>query len=560
MDIASNDADALTPLVIDDVGAVIWSDTADVIVVGFGGAGVVAALQAREDGADVLAIDRFDGGGATAYSGGVYYGGGTRFQREAGYEDTPEEMFKYLSVEAKGVVSDETMERFCRNNNRDLEWLMSHGVPYGSTLEMSKTAYPRDDKYLYFSGNERVGRYAEIARPAPRGHRALGKGFTGVVHYSALRNSAERLGVRILTHAPVSRLVVDKEGGIVGVEVSEVPPEALAEHRNLYTKVNPMVPFKAKQAEAAIADAAALEARTVRPRFIRARGGVILSTGGFAYNLKMLEKYRPFVARNYTSIMRLGSMGCDGSGIRLGQSAGGATDLMESTFLAKSLAPPNGLLYGIAVNQRGERFINEDAYTGFVGQAISEQPNGDAWLILNNAAVWKIFRAAFKPGDRSQFSYFILPTLLNLFLGGTRRARTAEALARKCGMEAAGLKQTLADYDRHAVSHTDPLGKNPDYIKPLGTGSYTAVRLSTSNHYGFTQLFTLGGLVVDERNGQVRGSDGQPIRGLYAAGRTAVGLCSRGYISGMSIADTVFSGRRAGEAVARTLNDRSTAS
>ena len=59
-------------------------------------------------------------------------------------------------------------------------------------------------------------------------------------------------------------------------------------------------------------------------------------------------------------------------------------------------------------------------------------------------------------------------------------------------------------------------------------------------------MLTLGGLVVAEDTGQVRRSDGGGVPGLYAAGRTAVGLCSRSYVSGLSLADCVFSGRRAG--------------
>jgi len=54
-----------------------WDDAADVLIVGFGGAGVCAALEARAQGAEVLALDRFEGGGATALCGGIYYGGGT---------------------------------------------------------------------------------------------------------------------------------------------------------------------------------------------------------------------------------------------------------------------------------------------------------------------------------------------------------------------------------------------------------------------------------------------------------------------------------------------------
>ena len=53
-------------------------------------------------------------------------------------------------------------------------------------------------------------------------------------------------------------------------------------------------------------------------------------------------------------------------------------------------------------------------------------------------------------------------------------------------------------------------------------------------------------IVVDEKTGLVKRADGSTIRGLYAAGRTAVGIASNSYVSGLSIADCVFSGRRAG--------------
>jgi 3-oxo-5alpha-steroid 4-dehydrogenase len=57
---------------------------------------------------------------------------------------------------------------------------------------------------------------------------------------------------------------------------------------------------------------------------------------------------------------------------------------------------------------------------------------------------------------------------------------------------------------------------------------------------------SFGGLVVDEETGLVKREDGSMIPGLYAAGRTAVGIASNSYVSGLSIADCVFSGRRAG--------------
>ena len=64
-----------TPLVLDDVDGAPWDDVADVVVIGLGAAGVTAAIEARERGADVIVFDRFEGGGATAISGGIYYAG-----------------------------------------------------------------------------------------------------------------------------------------------------------------------------------------------------------------------------------------------------------------------------------------------------------------------------------------------------------------------------------------------------------------------------------------------------------------------------------------------------
>lgn len=73
-------------------------------------------------------------------------------------------------------------------------------------------------------------------------------------------------------------------------------------------------------------------------------------------------------------------------------------------------------------------------------------------------------------------------------------------------------------------------------------------------------MLTLGGLTVDEETGEVLSASGTPVGGLYAAGRSAVGLCSNSYVSGLSLADCDFSGRRAGQHLARvTTNGRSRA-
>lgn len=170
-----------------------WDDEADIVVVGFGGAGACAALEAAQNGAAVMALDRYHGGGATAASGAIVYaGGGTPFQQAAGHDDTPEEMYRYLKLEVGEAVSDSTLRRFCNESPGNIAWLEEAGVPFEASLCPFKTSYPTDDYYLYFSGNELVLRYEAQAKPAPRGHRAKGPGISGLTLYHALEKAALR--------------------------------------------------------------------------------------------------------------------------------------------------------------------------------------------------------------------------------------------------------------------------------------------------------------------------------------------------------------------------------
>jgi len=107
------------------------------------------------------------------------------------------------------------------------------------------------------------------------------------------------------------------------------------------------------------------------------------------------------------------------------------------------------------------------------------------------------------------------------------------------------LKDSLvADYNDGLLR--DPAGKPAEFVRSL-TGPYSLLDISVGpSMYYPCPMLTLGGLVVDERTGATLRPDGSPVQGLYAAGRTAVGICSRSYVSGLSLADCIFSGRRAG--------------
>ncbi|OCK75637.1 hypothetical protein K432DRAFT_429273 [Lepidopterella palustris CBS 459.81] len=81
---------------------------------------------------------------------------------------------------------------------------------------------------------------------------------------------------------------------------------------------------------------------------------------------------------------------------------------------------------------------------------------------------------------------------------------------------------------------------------PLDSAPCWAVNQSLGNRFAPAQAITRGGLRVDEETGAVFRGDEGVVKGLYAAGRAAVGLCSGGFVSGVSLADTIFSGKRAG--------------
>ncbi|RYD85770.1 MAG: FAD-binding protein, partial [Sphingomonadales bacterium] len=226
------------------------------MLIGFGGAGAAAGLQARENGATVLALDRFNGGGATAYSGGVVYAGGTRYQKDAGFDDSADEMYKYLDFEGT-AVKPETLHRFCETSNDNIVWVVDHGVVFEGSFYGQRTAYPPNGYYLYYSGMEAFR--GDVAKVAPRGHRTVGKGPTGKYYWAALQAAAMASGIKLKTHAPVRRLVMDRQGRVVGVECQLIAEEHWKRHDALYRKVDPYRPFGGAQAEAAIADCRDLE-------------------------------------------------------------------------------------------------------------------------------------------------------------------------------------------------------------------------------------------------------------------------------------------------------------
>nr|WP_319527855.1 FAD-binding protein [Pseudomonas laurentiana] len=535
------------PLRVADSSTVKWDEQCDVLIIGWGAAGACAALEARANGADVLIADRFTGGGASAKSGGVVYaGGGTRYQQAAGFTDTPEAMFDYLKHETQGVVSDETLRRFCADSVANLDWLESHGAPYGHQMPPGgKTSYPADGYFLYYSGNELVPQHGGPLPPAPRGHRTVGKGQCGAVLYAHLQAACLRAGVRPLLQSAAKRLVLDQEGRVIGAELWCLPPGSKQAklHARWAARAERLQNFSPAYCDALRQRLSRLEREFAQPRLVRARNGVILSTGGFIFNRELIKQHAPKFRRNF----KVGATGCDGSGLRLGLSVGGEGAALNRVSAWRFINPPYSWHKGIVVNSQGQRFCNEEVYGATLGQPLMEEQGGKAWLVLDAPLRKKAIREALFGG----YWWFQSVPALALMLLKVRKGKRLEQLATATGMQASTLRQSLQANNAAARGAApDPFGKSPGGRQVLEQGPFYACDISVTNPVFPLGALTLGGLRVDESSGAALDAQGQPIAGLYAAGRTALGIPSHLYISGLSLADCVFSGRRAGAAAA----------
>lgn len=487
-------ADNALPELIDAAAVAEWRHETDVVVVGYGMAGACAAVEASSAGASVIVIERASGwGGSSALAGGHFYlGGGTAVQKACGFEDSAEDMYRYLMA-ATPDPEPEKIRAYADDSVRHFEWLESHGVPFERSYYPTKNVLQETSQCLIWTGNEKVWPFRDKARPAPRGHKVAFHGYEGggALAVASLGKVATSNGVQALYDTRVVALVV-ANGAVVGAKARDTEGEF----------------------------------------FLKARRGVVLAAGGFGMNRDMVQQYTPQLAVEPFYVQ--GSPSDDGMSIRLGQSAGGAVKHMEKFFATAPFYPPEKLLKGILVNRDGKRFVAEDSYHARATIHCLQQPEGKAYLIL----------------DAEIFDYPQYAEMMNLQL--VDGWETIEEMEQGLGIPAGNLVQTMAQYNLHAAQGEDPeFRKYPDWIKPLDKGPYAAFDLTFGVGKAVYTGFTLGGLATS-LDAEVLDAVGQPIPGLYAAGACASNIAqdSDGYSSGVCLGEASYFGRRAGRAVA----------
>ena len=253
---------------------------------------------------------------------------------------------------------------------------------------------------------------------------------------------------------------------------------------------------------------------------------VIVATGGFGANAKMVEKYNPklkgFGSTNNPAIV--------GDGIIMVEKVGGAlvdmneiqthpTVVYNKTNMITEAVRGEG---AVLVNRDGKRFIDELETRDVVSKAILNQKGKSAFLIFDEG-----IRTKLKAADGYVKKGFAVEG-------------TLEEIAAKIGTDAKTLEATLNKYNEAVKNKVDSEFNKKTLPKELTGTKYYAIEVSPAVHH------TMGGVRINT-NAEVLGKNGRPIKGLYAAGEVTGGIHGANRIGGNAVADITIFGKIAGE-------------
>jgi len=533
-----------------------WDKEVDVVVVGSGAGGMLSALVAAKNRAEVLIVEKDRRwGGTSATSGGGIWIPGSDQARAAGFEDNLDDAFRYLRALSAPNVPDANIRAYVDNGANMLRWVtantrvvytaqpypdyhaenpggsvtgyrthlpeMFDGTLLGADLKTQRFPSPAASLFgylnwtfaetyqlLYRGKGWATGLARNMAkywfdwpfRFSSRKDRrlTLGNALTG-----GLRLALNEAGVPLWLSTPMRELVRE-EGRVVGLVVE----------------------------------------RNGKPFRIRARKGVVLAAGGFDKNQAMRTANAPL----YSSAQLSGGVTSNtGDSIVAGQAVGAATMNMHSAWAAPVFYVPGedrgrlvtierALPGCIMVSQSGTRYLNEAASYHIVGQQMARRhaEHGDA------SPSWMVFDARY----RHDFPMGPLLPLVPDWLQSSgvrkimKKGRTIAELAKAMGVDPAKLDQTIGRFNASAAKGEDPEFHRGEAAYDKMYGDYRhqpnpCLRPLTQAPFYAMPIYpgdigTNGGLSTNAR-AQVVDGEGNAIAGLYAVGNNAASAMGESY-------------------------------
>ena len=511
-----------------------WSDevveeTTDVVVIGTGGAGLSAAATVLDEGKEVIMLEKFAAiGGNTIRTGGQVNAAEPKWQNAfpalAGEKETLIQLLNHdeNDIDEAYIEDFNTLKRqikdYLENSSNEDEYLFDsvelhriqtylggkrkdrNNVEISGDYDLVKTltdnvlesVYWLKDKGVHF---DRSFVDMPVGALWRRGHKPMKA--QGLEYIENLGDYVKHNHGRIFTETTAEKLI--KEGNqVVGIEARK-------------------------------ANGAKVKIHT--------RHGVVLATGGFGANTKMLQQYNTYWDNIPDDIKTTNSPAITGDGIRLGVQAGADIVGMGFSQMMPISDPKTGALFTglivtpsnfVFVNKEGQRFVNEFESRDVLSKAALEQKDGIFYIIADaNIKALAMNTTEDKINQELEDGTLV-------------KADTLEALAQKLNIDTTTFVNTIERYNTFVEQGQDEdFNKNAFDLKIEKAPFYATPRKPAIHH-------TMGGLKINTQ-AQVIDVEGHIIEGLYAAGEVAGGIHAGNRLGGNALADIFTFGRIAGQ-------------
>ncbi|MDZ7883068.1 MAG: 3-oxosteroid 1-dehydrogenase [Mycobacterium sp.] len=521
----------------------------DVVVVGSGAAGMVAALTAAHQGLSTVVVEKAPHyGGSTARSGGGVWIPNNEILKRDGVKDTAEAARQYLHAIIGDAVPADKIDTYLDRSPEMLSFVLKN-----SPLKLCWVP-GYSDYYPETPGGKATGRSVE---PKPFNAKKLGPDEKGLeppygkvpmnmvvlqqdyVRLNQLKRHPRgvlrsiKVGVRSVWANATGKNLVGMGRALIaplriGLQKAGVPVLLNTALTDLYVQDGVVRGIYVRNTQ---------DPESAEPTLIRARKGVILGSGGFEHNEQMRVKYQ---RAPITTEWTVGAAANTGDGILAAEKLGAALELMEDSWWGPTVPLVDAPWFALSernspgsiiVNMSAKRFMNESMpyveachhmYGGKYGQGEGPGENVPAWMIFDQQYRDRYIFAGLQPGQRIPKKW--------LESGVIVKAGTLAELAEKTGLSAEALAATVDRFNGFARSgvdedfhrgdsaydryYGDPTIKPNPNLGEIKHGPFYAAKMVPGD------LGTKGGIRTDN-DGRALRDDNSVIEGLYAAGNVS---------------------------------------
>jgi len=535
-----------------------WDHAVDVLVAGSGAGALTAASRARDNGANVLVVEKTGlYGGTSAMSGGVVWLPASPTIADAGGRDSPEAAFNYLRSVVNDPQLEEHLKTYVTNAGALATYINAHTRLRLTPLPRYPDMYPEQPDFM---------RGYRAHEPEPMHGRGLG----AELYKMRPQHIQTKLLGLINWTVDESTVMLTRDKGWLRVAVRmalryllDIPGRFTSLRDRYLTLGNALIgalrlTLMDKEVSlwlnAPLQDLIQEEGRVVgavidregRPLRVQAGRGVILAAGGFEHDDSMRRHYLPNPTDSGWSA---GSPGNSGDTIKAAQAVGAATRLMDEAWWGPIIRVPGeehprmmfaekNLPGGILVNQAGKRFVNESSsYTRVTKCIIQSHHDGvesiPCYLVFDGQ-----YRNRYPCGPMMPGQFRPDWALGRKIRHWLKKANSVAELAHRIGVPAEALESTIEEFNHHAADGRDPVFERGEALYDKLYGDYThepnpcLAPIREAPFYAVSvypgDLGTKGGLCTDVR-ARVLDTDGRPVPGLYAIGNNASALMGRTY-------------------------------